>query len=226
MPEVVTCPKCERQLRVPDELIGQRVKCPTCGTNFTATVGGSSSERRSGPANLGQGERTENGGESRPSGPELSRPGGLDYDAGLPTAERRQQALKSLLLPAIFLMILGALGAVFFSVYAIKALTVPLTVKDLVAQDPNVKGQEAQAESLLRVVWGQGGAVLASVFMLMSILMVVAAIAMLVRRGRWLAILGSVAAMANIGCCCVAALPFGLWALIVLLNEDVKNAFH
>src|SRR5262249_21073957 len=36
MPEIVKCPKCERQLRVPDNLLGKKVKCPSCGTMFTA----------------------------------------------------------------------------------------------------------------------------------------------------------------------------------------------
>lgn len=37
MPEIVNCPQCDRKLRVPDNLLGQAVKCPTCGTTFTAT---------------------------------------------------------------------------------------------------------------------------------------------------------------------------------------------
>jgi predicted Zn finger-like uncharacterized protein len=36
MPEVVNCPQCERKLRVPEELLGKKVKCPTCGNTFTA----------------------------------------------------------------------------------------------------------------------------------------------------------------------------------------------
>ncbi len=38
MPEVVNCPKCERKLRVPEELLGKKVKCPTCSETFTATA--------------------------------------------------------------------------------------------------------------------------------------------------------------------------------------------
>jgi predicted Zn finger-like uncharacterized protein len=38
MPEIVNCPHCERKLRVPDELIGKMVKCPTCDNTFTASV--------------------------------------------------------------------------------------------------------------------------------------------------------------------------------------------
>ena len=38
MPEIINCPQCERKLRVPEELLGQSVKCPTCGTTFTASA--------------------------------------------------------------------------------------------------------------------------------------------------------------------------------------------
>jgi predicted Zn finger-like uncharacterized protein len=50
MPEIVTCPDCGRKLRVPDALIGRKVKCPDCNTKFTGgiatTPGGKSSSRR------------------------------------------------------------------------------------------------------------------------------------------------------------------------------------
>lgn len=36
MPSMVNCPQCSRQLRVPDNLLGQAVKCPSCGVQFTA----------------------------------------------------------------------------------------------------------------------------------------------------------------------------------------------
>jgi predicted Zn finger-like uncharacterized protein len=34
--ELVSCPECTRKLRVPADLIGKLVKCPTCGHTFTA----------------------------------------------------------------------------------------------------------------------------------------------------------------------------------------------
>lgn len=34
--ELVSCPECQRKLRVPDDLIGKNVKCPTCGHTFVA----------------------------------------------------------------------------------------------------------------------------------------------------------------------------------------------
>ena len=36
MPSVIACPSCAGQLRLPDELVGQQVCCPTCSTVFTA----------------------------------------------------------------------------------------------------------------------------------------------------------------------------------------------
>ena len=38
MANVISCPSCDRQLRVPDELLGQSVKCPSCNETFTAAL--------------------------------------------------------------------------------------------------------------------------------------------------------------------------------------------
>jgi predicted Zn finger-like uncharacterized protein len=36
MPETITCPECAKTLRVPDHLLGQTVRCPSCKVTFTA----------------------------------------------------------------------------------------------------------------------------------------------------------------------------------------------
>jgi predicted Zn finger-like uncharacterized protein len=63
MPNVVLCPACSRQLRVPDDLLAKVVRCPACRQTFTATA----------PAS-----------EALPAQPELSppRPGPLSLDEG------------------------------------------------------------------------------------------------------------------------------------------------
>lgn len=38
MPESIQCPSCNRKLRLPAELLGRRVKCPSCGTGFLAAA--------------------------------------------------------------------------------------------------------------------------------------------------------------------------------------------
>jgi predicted Zn finger-like uncharacterized protein len=40
MSDTVTCPSCQRTLRVPESLLGQLVKCPTCQQTFTASLTG------------------------------------------------------------------------------------------------------------------------------------------------------------------------------------------
>jgi hypothetical protein len=37
MIEVIRCPQCQKQLRLPEGYVGKRVKCPACPTTFTAT---------------------------------------------------------------------------------------------------------------------------------------------------------------------------------------------
>ncbi|MBL8796644.1 MAG: hypothetical protein JNM56_22270 [Planctomycetia bacterium] len=38
MPEIIGCPGCQRQLKVPEEMLGHAVKCPRCGHTFDAPV--------------------------------------------------------------------------------------------------------------------------------------------------------------------------------------------
>jgi hypothetical protein len=38
MPRIITCPDCGRKLRVPDELVGKKVKCPDCNVKFTGGI--------------------------------------------------------------------------------------------------------------------------------------------------------------------------------------------
>jgi predicted Zn finger-like uncharacterized protein len=43
MPNIIACPSCQKQLKVPDELIGKSVKCPGCKETFTAQTMSTSS---------------------------------------------------------------------------------------------------------------------------------------------------------------------------------------
>ncbi len=38
MAEITSCPECAKMLRVPDDLIGKKVRCPGCGLMFTASL--------------------------------------------------------------------------------------------------------------------------------------------------------------------------------------------
>jgi hypothetical protein len=88
--------------------------------------------------------------------------------------------------------------------------------------------QKAQAEQMMALDsvtgflnWDCG------VSLFLNLLTFAGALQMLRLRGYGLAVLGSIAALNpfNIPCCLVQA-PFGLWALIVLLNGDVRRGFQ
>jgi hypothetical protein len=40
MPETTSCPECDKKLKVPENLLGKKVKCPGCSTMFTARADG------------------------------------------------------------------------------------------------------------------------------------------------------------------------------------------
>lgn len=44
MPHIVTCSSCSRELRVPEELLGKLVKCPSCSHTFTAELSSAAAE--------------------------------------------------------------------------------------------------------------------------------------------------------------------------------------
>jgi len=88
MPIQTACPSCGRELRVPDNLIGKRVKCPSCQTEFTA--GGEAGFKEAPPPREEYPEETppsrrrredeEYSAERRPERPSSRRDDRDDYD--------------------------------------------------------------------------------------------------------------------------------------------------
>jgi hypothetical protein len=67
MPEITSCPDCEKKLRVPDDLLGKKVRCPGCGVQFIARAGVGLPEERS--AARAPASRSEAYSERRPGPP-------------------------------------------------------------------------------------------------------------------------------------------------------------
>jgi predicted Zn finger-like uncharacterized protein len=217
MPEVVTCPQCERQLRVPEELIGQRVKCPTCGTNFTAIINRASAEEVVDAVSQGNSPKDERRSDTLDD----------DYDQPDNRSATWSRVRTKVMLPAIFLLIISMMGLLCDGLGMIRALAArPPTVKEIEDQMPALKGNPG-IEIGIKMSTGPTGALLISSFLFLTLITLAGSIAMMAGRTRWLAITGSLAAMINnpLYCCCVLGLPFGIWSLVVLLSEDVKKAF-
>lgn len=59
MPEIVACPECGRKLKVPDEFLGKKVKCPQCSAMFQAEAEGGRGGGGGGGGGGGREEREE-----------------------------------------------------------------------------------------------------------------------------------------------------------------------
>lgn len=222
MPDVlIQCPQCQRQLRVPDEMVGRLVRCPTCAATFTVAPGG---------------------GEVRPATPAVP-PSPAPPPAGPPPVytptpsgpgeawdePARDRAYHTVRLPAYCLLVTALLSLVLSGWFLFRGLTA----------DPEALRAEAMARSRQdfpremgdpdvffgRVLTGIG--VVAGACVVMSAVIVVGSVQMLRLRTHLLAVVSSVLAMLLI-CpgCCVVGTPFGIWSLTVLFRPDIKAAFH
>jgi predicted Zn finger-like uncharacterized protein len=235
MPNTIHCPSCNRELRVPDDLLGKKVKCPACSTTFTASVAGPEPATQAAPAPLVLQE-------SEPSEPARRRPvpdeqvdegGAYDQDyepSARPPSARRSRGLAVMRAPAICLMVSAVLSLLVVGYFLIVALVVTEGQMDaqMRLQNPNQTQQERDmAKKMIGMIIGPGPAVFHLLFIGVNLVIILGSIMMLIGKMRWLAVMGSVLAILNIDCiCCLLGIPFGIWSLIALNNPDAKSAFQ
>jgi hypothetical protein len=209
--ELIRCPSCNHELRLPRELLGQTVECPQCGSRFAA------------PA-------------PTPARAPLVRSvgdGSPAYSPGYDSSDQRSsQAVRA---PAIALIItsllsmginvLGLIGAA--GIHADpneweRRLEVELNSKPDLQPDQRAWMKEMlSAES----VSGKMGTCCGIQFVV-HLAVLLGAIQMLRQRFYGFAVLASILALNPINVpICLVQLPFGLWALIVLLDSNVRRSF-
>jgi len=124
---------------------------------------------------------------------------------------------------AIALMIIGIIGVLWQLVYLLlQVLGVAITL-------PMAADQDAAARAI-QAVSGGVGIVISVMGLVASAFIIFAALRMQALTGWGLALTASILAMIpglTCYCCCLGmpGLPIGIWALIVLLDSNVKNAF-
>lgn len=232
MPTLVNCPSCQRKLKVPDELLGKKVKCPGCSTTFTAE----------------EFEETPAVEEEAPRRPRRPLREEEDFDEEPPRKARRRaeepreeeeyedeefedrprrrgrnrgRARDAVSAPATCLMVTGIIGIVLATLGAvINALSVAGR-----AVIPNQGGPGAQPQ-WANVFGGGIGLVFNFIAIGIGVLIVMGALRMKNLRSYGMAMSASIVAMIPcISPCCLLGLPFGIWALVVLMKPEVKNAF-
>jgi len=215
MANTIHCPSCSRELRVPDELIGKKVKCPACSTTFTASVAGGEAGVPA-PAAGYEGQPAASGAPAAP-GRDYQEPE-EDFDRPLGLDRARERAKGRVMPPAICLIVAAVLGLLLDGFQVVYAFMPPQPV------DPKLPPfvQEMQKGS-----HGPQAAVMGMIGVVYCAIIIFASVQMMGLRMWGFALAGTIMSMINLcnGCCCLG-LPFGIWALIILLDQEVKNAFR
>jgi hypothetical protein len=141
-----------------------------------------------------------------------------DYD-DRPRRSGRESASQRVSLPAIFLMIVGGLGFLTFGLAVVGAIIGPQGPNPFInpqqANDPAVK----QGEQIGRIV----GPIIRAIW---SIIVVLGGMRLKALRNRGFVMFSCIFAMLPCNCeCFIFAIPFAIWALVVISNEEVKRAF-
>jgi hypothetical protein len=144
------------------------------------------------------------------------------------------RARARLALPGLFLILFGILGAMIEVAGLAVAVTNPTALYDALikwveAQPQNQDQQKMlndlkQKEAEMRLDTPTNLA--STVFGLcLNLAMVVGGVMMRKLSGYAAGVTGSIAGLIPCSGCCCLAFPIGLWALIVLMNADVKAGF-
>jgi hypothetical protein len=207
----VTCQACGRQYNVKDEAAGKKFKCKDCGEVVSVPEGGG-----------GGGGAADDFGD--PYNPYAEDEFG-EEGAAAPVAARRPKkkrgrgaslAAERLKLPAIFLLIITALSVVNH----VAGLVMHFMGVEMFPMGP----AQNPAEEFGRMI---GGVIGGTFGIVMDTLAIVGAISMLRVSSFGLAMTGAI--VSSIPCaspCCFLGIPFGIWALVVLNDADVRAAFR
>jgi hypothetical protein len=121
---------------------------------------------------------------------------------------------------------LGILGNLYFLVATLLAPKVDVAAQ-VKAQNPNMPAEQAEMASKVASYVTNAGPAIYVTLLLVHGLILFGGIQMLRLRSYGLALASGI--LGVIPCaspCCVLGIPFGTWALIVLMRPEVKAAFH
>lgn len=132
---------------------------------------------------------------------------------------RRDEAAEKVTIPAIFMMILGAIGlllAIANAAYVFSGAADDEPNAFGGPQDPNMKNDPAYI----------AGQVIATVVTIgWGLLVFLGGLQMKKLSSRGFVMFSSILVMLPCNWCCVIGIPLGIWALVVMNDDDVKRSF-
>lgn len=230
MPIEFRCASCNRLLRTGDGTAGQQAKCPECEAIQTIPTpemlspGASGAEQAPYEPPPGDFPRTDQAGTDPFGAPGQFPAGGFPPSgpASVVPADLRVYALRRVSGPGMALIVFGLLG-MFLGMLA--TLVYVLILGGNLPPAPNPFLADLYKE--LRATADATDLVIAVVQTGVAMLCIIGGIKIRALRNRGLCLV--VAVLATIPCttpCCCVGMPFGLWALIVLLDGQVSAAFE
>jgi predicted Zn finger-like uncharacterized protein len=242
MPIDVVCPACQQKLRVPDDLVGQDVRCQKCNSQFTAVEEvmmevveeDIAMEVVEEPPDAGYEvvEEPPIAGREKPPPRRLRSPDQEDnrddpVERRQPRRKKRKRASSApemVYLPGLLLTIAGYVGiginALFIVLNLFNAVNTLISSTQASMQGPPGRSSGPNVFVILVAVCIQAG-------------ITAAWGGTVVRGGQSLSSMNNYP-MAMIGCIvacvpcslgCFLGLPIGIWGLVVLCQKDVKRAF-
>jgi hypothetical protein len=236
MPEVVNCPHCGKKLRVPDTLLGKRVKCVSCGEAFVAEADGveepeggpppGSKAGRRPPAEdeervqdrprRGRARAEEDEEEERPRRGRRRDEEDEEEEDDRPRRKRRRGAASGAFVkaPAIALLVVGILGVLVGFLYVVQAIVGRPLVGPGGPVNPDAAATQqsfAWVFAFLSLIWGA--------------VVTLGGVKLLQLQSWGSVLVAAIFAMLPCNPCCLLGLPVGIWTLVVLNNSDVKRSF-
>lgn len=202
--EVIRCPSCDHQVRVPESLFGKPVNCPQCRVVFRAPI-------RLDDGTMGESEV---------------------MNTVTPARGASNGRAPSVLGPGIGLILLGviALGLHGRNVMLIES-DPDRVVESMDAQmrEPTfqkVFGNQGVSKEEIRDEFLPIMKTTYLVFMGLGVLSLLGGIAMVTTRFYPMAWIGAIAGCVQFPLCCILGLPFGIWGMVKLADPNVRALFR
>lgn len=214
MPTIVSCPSCARQLRVPEELLGKAVKCPSCQSTFTANESAPPPPPQPAPPPRAPDAGPFGGFESSGAPPAWNEYSGPPRERNV----RDEAARASVYGPALALMITSGIALAFYVFFLLMNVFAGAVVA---GGNANLGGR--QGNEVAQVVGGIIGGLWGLTW---NTLIFTAALQMSKMKSWGYALAGSILAVVPCNHCFCITIGFGIWAIVVLSNVEVKESFR
>src|SRR5260370_4118569 len=222
MPEPSQCPSCNAKVRVPERMLGKKVRCPKCQATFTAgaeepaepegvvTAPTRAVRRRAVPV-----EEPEDEEPARDEDEDRRRKRGRPRRR----SHRFDEAAAAVAAPAICFMVLGGLNIAWL------ILDIVLRFLDLSLLAATGAGQAGPGNDPEEMVGNVVGGLFSVFGILLAVAMIFGGYKMKRLENYGLAMAVTILAILPCWNCCLLGLPLGIWSLIVLNRPEVKAAF-